>query len=220
MATRTALNRDRIVDVAMAMLEDDPSTALSVRDLGDRLGVHATALYRHFRDKDELLRAIGDRILVDVTADLKPTAPWRETVTTVCVRLRAAHLARPVLAMLNQGEPPRQPNELAVTEALLGALMRARLSPSQIASAYHALIELTIGSATIDAALASEPASSRAATYRRWRADYAALDPDEHPASVALAGDLYAGTADDRFEFALDLMLDALARLSSTAGRS
>ncbi len=73
------------------------------------------------------------------------------------------------------------------------------------------MIELTIGSATIDSTLASMSASDRDRTYAEWRADYAVLDAEVFPHSVAMAATLYPGTADDRFVFALDRLLDGLA---------
>jgi hypothetical protein len=72
------------------------------------------------------------------------------------------------------------------------------------------VIELTIGSAAIDSTLASMPTAAREAIYAEWRADYAALDSAAFPHSVDIANALYPGTADDRFVFALDRLLDGL----------
>ncbi len=84
------------------------------------------------------------------------------------------------------------------------------------AKAYHSLIELTVGSAAIDAAVAGLPGDERAATYERWRDDYAALDAAEYPALRAVSPQLYRGTADDRFADALDLMLAGLVARRTT----
>jgi hypothetical protein len=95
---------------------------------------------------------------------------------------------------------------------ILAALRTAGFDVATAAAAYHALIELTIGSATIDSVLAAKPGPERARTYAEWRSDYAALDPARFPASVAASSALYPGSADERFEFALDLdrLLDGL----------
>ncbi|HAP76189.1 MAG TPA: TetR family transcriptional regulator, partial [Acidimicrobiaceae bacterium] len=102
-------------------------------------------------------------------------------------------------------------NETRITEAILRELQSVSLPPADVANGYHALIELTVGSAAIDAPLAGESPAARRQRYRKWRAHYAALDPALTPASVAAAPSLYAGSADDRFVVALDLLLDGLA---------
>jgi TetR/AcrR family transcriptional regulator, tetracycline repressor protein len=76
--------------------------------------------------------------------------------------------------------------------------------------AYHALIELTVGSAAIDAAMVSAPANQRDAAYASWRLAYAGLDAAQFPVSVRLAGALYPGDAASRFEAALDRLLDGI----------
>jgi AcrR family transcriptional regulator len=208
------LTADIIVSAAVDVIAARGVEQFSVRKLGEAIDADPTAIYRHFRNKDELLRAIGDHCLRGVTDDLPE--PWRERVRQVCIRVRAANLAQPALATLVRGAPPRHANELLITEVMLAALRRAGFSVAAATAAYHALVELTVGSAAIDSALASQPAEARARTYAEWRSDYAALDPTRFPASVALAAALYPGTADERFEFALDRMLDGLAAWLAT----
>ena len=54
---------------------------LTVRSLGKELGADPTAIYRHFRDKDELVRAVLDKLIGDVVAAVDPEAGWRERLT-------------------------------------------------------------------------------------------------------------------------------------------
>ncbi len=204
------LTPDIIVTAAVEVINDVGPDQFSVRKLGEALEADPTAIYRHFRSKDELLRAVGDRALAGVTDDL-PTSSWQERVRELCVRLRAANLAQPALASLVRAAPPRHGNELLITETILAALHGAGFAAPETANAYHALIELTIGSAAIDASMASLPTEDRASTYDAWRQHYASLDPDPFPASVATSASMYAGTADDRFGYALDAMLTGLA---------
>lgn len=211
-----ALDRGIIIAEGIRVIERHGVDGLTMRRLGAALGVDPTAVYRHFRDKDDLLRAIGDHLHGDVLSDLPgPSASgagaWRDLIREVCLRLRAAHLARPDLAALIRTGPPRQDNEFAVTETLVGSLARAGLDPAEVALAYHALIELTIGGAAIDAYLAHESEDDRAAAYASWRRAYASLDERRYPASVAVAEHLYRGSADARFRYALDRLLDGIS---------
>ena len=204
------LTPDIIVSTAIDVLSDVGFEQFSVRRLGDALDADPTAIYRHFRSKDELLRAMGDRSLDGVVDDL-PIDSWHECVRELCIRIRAANLAHPALASLVRGAPPRRHNELMITETILGQLRNAGFDAPLAAQAYHAVIELTIGSAAIDSTVASMLPTTRDAVYDEWRCDYASLDPAEFPRSVELASSLYPGTADQRFEFALDRLLEGIA---------
>jgi AcrR family transcriptional regulator len=51
--------RDALVETGIAMLERDNVETLSLRGIARAAGVSATAVYRHFPDKDSLLRAIA-----------------------------------------------------------------------------------------------------------------------------------------------------------------
>ena len=204
------LTPDIIVSAAIEVIERVGPDHFSVRKLGEALDADPTAIYRHFESKDELLRAIGDRTLAGVVDDL-PRTSWRDCIRELCIRIRAANLAQPALAALVRGAPPRHHNELLITETILGQLRDAGFAADAAAQGYHAVIELTIGSAAIDSRLASVPATARTRIYAEWRSDYARLDLETFPHSVELAGSLYPGTADSRFAFALDRLLDGLA---------
>ena len=206
----------------MAVAGDD----FTLAHLGEHLGVDATAVYRHFRTKDELLRSAADRILSTVTDGLETgdgsstsvQRPWRDQIVELCERLRAVHLAHPSIAALASSGPPRGTNEFVLTEMMLGALARAGLLPRAAAQAYHAVIELTVGAAVIDAPIASAPESSAAREYERWRDTYRHVDPGSHPHLVAHADELYQGTADERFRRSLDWLLDGIAAAAGDQG--
>jgi AcrR family transcriptional regulator len=202
------LNPEIIVSAAIEVIADGGSEQFSVRRLGEALDADPTAIYRHFRSKDELLRAIGDRGLAGLVEDL-PTS-WRECIRELCIRIRAANLAQPAIASLVRGAPPRHRNELLITETILARLGDAGFEIDAAARAYHAVIELTIGSAAIDSTLAAMSTTERDRIYAEWRSDYAALDPDAFPCSVQSAASLYPETADERFAYALDRLLDGL----------
>lgn len=60
MGRRAILSRESIVATGMKIVEPEGPGALTLKRLGAALGVDSTALYRHFRNKDELLSALGD----------------------------------------------------------------------------------------------------------------------------------------------------------------
>ena len=202
---------------SIELIDQDGAERFTLRRLGRALGCDPTAIYRHFRDKDELLRGIADELIAGLTVDLPRDAGWRPAVTEACLRLRRALVAQPHLAAFARSGPPLHPNEFALTERLLSELRRGGFPPREAASAYHALIEMTVGSATLDAAVESLTAAERTATYARWRQAYATLDAATHPSSVSVADHLYDGSAEDRFRHALDRLLDGIGGVPSTA---
>ena len=210
MGRPAALSRKRIVESAAALIVEHGTEALSARRLGEAMGCDPSALYRHFADMAELQREVGDHFLAAVRVGSRTGESWDAAVRRICTELRKVQLRQPRLAALVRAAPTRLTNELRITEALLRELSRGGFEPARAAAAYHALIELTVGSAAIDAELAAQPAASRPRTYNAWRRHYATLDPSEFPHSVAAAGSLYEGTADDRFRFALDSLLSGL----------
>lgn len=207
------LTRERIVAAVTDLLETGGIEAVSTRTVGEALDVHPTALYRHFRDMDELLRDAADRIL-DGILDGIPGGddgdPVEET-RTLCWRLRRILMAHPGAARVMAAGPSRMPNELALTEALLGLLSEAGLPDDEVTLTYHALIEYVVGSAALDTASGIETAEEVETRHRTWRADYYAADPERFPQTVRLADRLYP-TLDDQFSFGLDLLLSGVRR--------
>ena len=220
MARPRVLTPEIIIDAAAAIVREVGADRLTIRALGSRLGVDPTSIYRYFATMNDVRRALGDHLLgdVDVTVDERET--WRHAVHSICTGIRRAQLRQPNLAVLVRGAPTRLSNELRITEAVLAQLGRAGLHPADAATAYHALIELSVGSAAIDVELDAEPTGDREQVYASWRADYAALDSVRFPASVQAAAFLYDGTADQRFDQAITLLLDGIAAAAThAAGR-
>lgn len=208
---RGPLSADEIVAAAWELSRGGDTDAVSLRELGATLGVHPTAVYRHFRDKGELMSAVADRTLEGVAAAGDDAADPRAAVAAVLRALRRTLLSRPAAARVLAQGPTRRANEIALTERLLGLLRAIGLGDDDAVLGYHALVELTVGSAVIDQPLDALPPHERAETYGRWRADYRGLDADRYPHLVALAPRMYGG-AGGHFEFGLGLLLDALAR--------
>ena len=202
------LSRDSICQAALDLLADTDASMFSMRALGDRLGVDPTAVYRHFSDKDDLLREVGDRALAPATRGFTLTDDPRDDIRRMCMGLRRALLRNPIALQLTAIGPTRHANELRITEVILGSLLREGLDSDAAVTAYHVVIEYTLGSAVIDSPLAAKGAD-RAGTYRGWRADYAALSADEYPASVALSRQLYP-PSDHVFAAGLDVLIDGL----------
>jgi AcrR family transcriptional regulator len=81
-----ALNRDAVIQAALALLDEAGVDGLSMRALADRLGVKAASLYWHLRDKDQLLELVAEAVLDRFQLPIAPGA-WRPQVEDACDRL-------------------------------------------------------------------------------------------------------------------------------------
>src|SRR5262249_39085785 len=70
--------RERITVAAQEMFASEGVEAISMRKLADRVGVTATAIYRHFRDKDEILDALISAGLAVLSDYLEPALKARD----------------------------------------------------------------------------------------------------------------------------------------------
>jgi AcrR family transcriptional regulator len=58
--------RDEILEVAVIVLEEEGPDALTMRKLGDRMGIRAPSLYKHVHDKDDIVAGVQERALLDL----------------------------------------------------------------------------------------------------------------------------------------------------------
>jgi TetR/AcrR family tetracycline transcriptional repressor len=203
------LTRERIVEAVVDLLETGGVDAVTTRTVGDALDVHPTALYRHFRDMDELVREAADHILEGLVEPTSMDAEQPlEAVFVLCLRLRNTLMSHPGAASGVASGPSRMPHERVFTERILDLLSQAGLSDEDVVMAYHALIEFTVGSSAIDApGISTEP--DEEARHRAWRADYLAAPPDDFPVTVRVASRLYP-TQDAQFQYGLRALVEGL----------
>ncbi len=198
------LNREVILDGAMLLIERDGPGALSMRRLGSTLGVEAMTLYHHFASRDELLDAIGDRLLEPLLGvDLGPS--WREACRRFATTLRDVAGARPATFQLLGLRPLDTPRSLKAVERLLGALVCAGFAPRDALAVYRATVSYARGYALAEATGFTVDAA-RADGRRRLEA----LPRSEFPILGARAAEMTDLDADAAFELGLAALLDGL----------
>src|ERR671925_327807 len=73
---RSPLTRERVLRAAIKSADRDGIQALSMRTLGQKLGVEAMSLYNHVRDKDDLLDGMVDVVFGEIELT-PPGTDWR-----------------------------------------------------------------------------------------------------------------------------------------------
>ena len=83
--TRLPLSRDRILGRAVQIADAEGVEALTMRRLADELGFEAMSLYRHVKNKDDVLGGMLDLVLAEIESPAAPGA-W-ESLHTVSPRI-------------------------------------------------------------------------------------------------------------------------------------
>ncbi|MCD9024714.1 TetR/AcrR family transcriptional regulator C-terminal domain-containing protein [Cohnella silvisoli] len=81
------LDRTRIIQTALQLLNEIGLRDLSMRKIADRLQVKTASLYYHVKDKDELLQWLGDKISENMI-EPDPSLPWEEQIVQWCGNFR------------------------------------------------------------------------------------------------------------------------------------
>ncbi len=196
------LSREVIVDAYLRLVEAEENDSVSLRRLGSELGVDPTAVYRHFRDKDEILVAAADRLLAEVTEGLELSGGWRDQLRDLLLAVRRVYLVHPRALLALQLSPPKLENGFGNVERCIALLREAGLAEDEVPVAYEALETYTIGATVFDARATPESLAS-------WRRFYGTLPADRYPNLTATAMSLYLDI-DEAFRYGLDLMLDAI----------
>lgn len=195
------LSRDLILDGAIGLIEDSGPGALSMRRLGSTLGVEAMAIYHHFASREELLVAIGDRLLQPLD-DLEFGDAWREGCRRFATALRDIAVARPATFQLLGLQPLDTPAALKPVERLIALLVSCGFSPPHGLAIYRATVSYARGYA-----LAEATGFTVDAVGPESRARLEALPQHDFPILAGRASELAALDAEASFELGLEALL-------------
>lgn len=203
---RRSLTPDDFVEAALAIAARAEPDGLSGRVIGDELGVDRSAVWRHFSDRDALLRAVGDRLmqlaLQQVPANLAP----RERLRAAGRNVVETFVAYPYVGSQIASRTLQGPGEMAMVEFTLDAIREIGVPHDLVAKYQRMLADTMLSYASMRAALALLPADIRAADEQAWMGVYATAPAEQYPAIAAHVFDLAVVTNDE----ILDNLINAL----------
>ena len=210
-ARRAALSRDQVLQAAVALADEGGIGALSMRKLGQVLGVEAMSLYNHVAGKGDLLDGMIDVVFSEI--GLPPAVGgWKSAMRQRALSARAV-LGRHRWAIgLMESRRSPGPATLRHHDAVLGCLRGAGFSVELTAHAYSLLDSYIYGFALQEASL---PFGTPEETAQVTNEIAGQMPADEYPhlAELATAHILQPGYQyGSEFEIGLDLILDALER--------
>lgn len=213
---RVVLTREAILEAAMHLCSPEGGGVLTFSRLGKELGADPTAVYRHFRDKDDLVLALTAKLIEEAEEQVAHTElshdHWREWLTVTARTVRAVHLARPALAVLAANRTTASPAETESVEEIIGVLHRAGLPPVEAAECYRMLIDLTLAFVQSTAAFLILEPEVQAKDDAAWAVKYGLLPAERFPllhAGSARLTELFRSD-DEVFELVLATFLDGV----------
>jgi AcrR family transcriptional regulator len=212
-APRVPLSRERVLRAAIGLADETGIGTLSMRRLGQELGVEAMSLYNHVANKEDILGGMVDIVMGEIELPAVG-ADWKAAIRRTAISAYEVLLGHPWAANLVLSGPGLSYARLRYMDGILGALRNGGFSAEMTDHAYHALdshiMGFTLWQVGISAGLAN---ISSVEDFLRQ------LDQDAYPHLVEHAQQhLNERDPEDEGEFAfgLDLILDGLERYRMT----
>ncbi|MEO7269534.1 MAG: TetR/AcrR family transcriptional regulator C-terminal domain-containing protein [Knoellia sp.] len=218
------LNRELIVDQAVAIIDDSGPAALTMRRLGQDLGAEAMSLYRYVNGREDLLEAVVDRLVgelrVDPGGEMHPMDGWQAFLQWMAHEVRRLALehpnAFPLIATRHPAAPWLRPplRSLRVVQEFLDGLTARGFTDAQAVAAYRSFTSFLLGhllleSATLGASTGpvEEPLNEGEAAVPNGDVD---VDLDNYPTVSRLRDQLSEDHTEAEFEKALEALLERM----------
>jgi AcrR family transcriptional regulator len=203
-----ALSKERIVEAAIEILDTDGESALTFRALTARLATGSGAIYWHVANKNDLLAAATDGVIVRVMTEVLRGAEPRETIRAIALGVFDALDAHPWVGAQLSGEPW----QFAVHQIFesVGEQLQALGVPERAQfDCASALVNYVLGLAGQYAAGARllAPETDRSAFLATVAARWAQLDPAAYPFMRQMATRLPEHDDREQFLAGIDLIL-------------
>lgn len=217
---RDTLNKAVIVEAGITIVERDGLDGLTFQALGEELGSHATSVYRHFRDKDELLLEIIDTLRArSYSADVAASGNWRSDLVLLATHVRNHYLRYAPFAHEMSIRSTHRPREFVNVEFTLAALSQAGLDLEQSVTYLRVIGNFIRAMSSFEASVSCLDPNLRAKDYLEMKSGSMVLDPREFPHLVESAPLLLPFDYPQAFTLGLNAILDAIEELGQ-ANRS
>jgi AcrR family transcriptional regulator len=214
---RPPLSRERVLRAALDLADERGIGSLTMRELGQRLGVEAMSLYTHVANKDDILDGIIDLVVTEI--DLPSgDVDWRQAMRRRAASARHVFARHPWASALIDSRQSSGPERMRYFDWVIGTLRRAGFSVELALHAFSAIDSYVYGFGRQQLNISAGQAGSQEAA----EAFLAAVPGGQFPylaevitQYILLTG--YDESAD--FEFGLGLILDSLERVLASGTR-
>jgi AcrR family transcriptional regulator len=208
---RTPLTRERILQAALAFADANGIESLSMRKLGEAVGVEAMSLYNHVPSKADLLDGLIDLVFSEIEVPMSSDS-WQTAMRQRAIAVRAALKRHRWAIGLMESRSSPGPATLRHHDAVLGCLRQAGFPVALAAHAYSVLDGYIYGFALQEASLPFDTGEESSELAEALLAQFPA-DEYPHLAEFTFQHVLQPGyDYGSEYEFGLDLILDGLDR--------
>jgi AcrR family transcriptional regulator len=214
-AQRRTLSQDLIVDTALELLGKASLDTVSMRRVAQEIGTGPASLYAHVSSKEELYELMLDRLLGRLPRPEPDPNMWTEQILEMARAQLKMFTSYPGIARVGlEAVVPAGPNALAYGEAVL-AVFRAGGLPDRIAVFAFDTLSLWCSAFAYElgAIRTGEIDHEEIAARSKEIGAYMAARPAQFPNLIGIGRLLSEATAEERFEFAMDLFLTGLVGL-------
>lgn len=195
MPRKAKISRREILQAALDLVDHDGLDALSMRKLGEKLGVEAMSLYRHVPNKEALLDGIHEEVLAEMRlSDL--CGDWVEDLKALVYAFREVLRAHPKIVPLFARRPAITQGSLEYIELALDILSTPFPDVQTRTYAFQTLISFVVGHSM--GQFASQVSTGP---------EYEKLPSDEFPILSTLNQSLKNYSSDAEFNWGLNLLL-------------
>ena len=161
-----SLNRSEYIRVAVEFVEEQGLAKLTMRALGEKLGVDPTAVYRHFSSKEALIEAMLDQLIAESAAIEPAGKSPRDRILSTALDLRTIFHAHPQLSTAFATSSGAYPSGLTLTKRLITELRAIGLKSTDLVQMYQTIETFIMGSTNFDGGGSSRSFEQRALRYR------------------------------------------------------
>jgi AcrR family transcriptional regulator len=216
-----ALTRERIIDVAIEMLDADGEAGLTFRTLATRLATGHGAIQWHVANKSELLKAATDAAVGRAVEEARPGAAPREAIHAIALAVYDAVERHPWVGE-QLARPPWRAAMLKIFERIGRQVNALGVPVAAQFTATSALLIHIVGAGRQEALNSHSPEArgDRQDFLDQVAGQWSDLDPREYAFTRSVAAQLR--NHDDRAEFlaGIDLILAGIAGLGRVPRQS
>ncbi|MFE5924155.1 helix-turn-helix domain-containing protein [Streptomyces sp. NPDC056468] len=200
------------MDTAVELISgSERDESFSMRKLAAELGTDSSSLYRHFRNRTELMLAIVDHVLVQALHGYQRQGTWRTRLVDLMLRSWDAYAVLPQLAKDTSHYPGTGRGSQRVMEETMQALSDAGVPEELVPEWYHRLVSLTVALISAHAASQSSSPTEQKRRLEDLRVITLGADPAEFPALAHYARRIERlGFTRESFLATMELVLDAV----------
>jgi AcrR family transcriptional regulator len=213
---RAPLSRERVLRAAITLADGGGIASLSMRKLGQALGVEAMSLYNHVANKDDMLDGMVDLVFGEIGLPARES-DWKMAMRQRAIAARDVLVRHPWAIGLLETRSRPGPATLQHHDAVIGSLREAGFSIAMAAHAYSVLDSYIYGFALQQVSLPFQSPEEVAGMAESFLRQFPA-EAYPHLAELTVQHVLRPGyDYADEFAFGLDLILDGLVRVRDTA---